>query len=209
MKGIRTRAPWTAGHKNSPKCASARDLAPQHIYLIYDRRGENKPMSTSWNWLLLAAVMLFGMTSAPADHSSSRDEDTIRQMVADAIRQLNQGDLSAISAFWDEDADYVGIDGQFIRNRQGMEVFFAQLLKAGAGTETATIERVRFLNSDIAVVDGSWTLTGAKGQDGRALPVIRGRGCEMVQKKKGHWRFIATREMAVWTPGESLDKRSQ
>jgi len=30
----------------------------------------------------------------------------------------------------------VGIDGQFIRNRQAMEVFFAQLLKAGAGTET-------------------------------------------------------------------------
>jgi uncharacterized protein (TIGR02246 family) len=141
-------------------------------------------MSTSRNWLLLAAIMLFGMSSAPADRSGSRDEDTIRQMVADAIRQLNQGDVSAIRAFWDEDADYVGIDGQFIRNRQAMEVFFAQLLKAGAGTETATIERVRFLSSDLAIVDGSWTLTGAKGQDGKALPVIRGRGCEVVQNRR-------------------------
>jgi uncharacterized protein (TIGR02246 family) len=157
-------------------------------------------MSTSWNWLLLAAVILLGMTSAPADRSPVRDDDTIRQMVGDAVRQLNQGDVSAIRAFWDEDADYVGIDGQFIRNRQAMEVFFAQLLKAGARTETATIERVRFLSSDLAIVDGSWTLRGAKGKGGKALPDIRGRGCEIAQKKKGHWRFIATREMAVWTP---------
>lgn len=157
-------------------------------------------MSKLSNWLLLVAAMSLAMTSAPSDGSTSRDEDTIRQMVADAIRQLNQGDVTAIRAFWDEDADYVGIDGQFIRNRQAMEVFFAQLLKAGAGTETATIERVRFLRSDLAIVDGSWTLTDAKGKDGKALPVIRGRGCEIVQKKKGHWRFIATREMAVWNP---------
>jgi uncharacterized protein (TIGR02246 family) len=157
-------------------------------------------MLTSRNWLLFAAVLWFGMLSASAPAVRSRDEDTIRQMVADAIRQLNQGDVSAIRAFWDDDADYVGIDGQFIRNRQAMEVFFDQLLKAGAGTEIATIERVRFLSSDLAIVDGSWTLAGAKSQDGKALQTIRGRGCEIVQKKKGHWRFIATREMALWTP---------
>jgi len=157
-------------------------------------------MSTSRNWLVFVAVVCFGAMSAPAPAARSSDEDVIRQMVADAIRQLNQGDVSAIRAFWDNDADYVGIDGQFIRNRQAMEVFLAQLLKTGAGTETATIEQVRFLSSDLAIVDGSWTLTGAKSRDGKLLPMIRGRGCEIVQKKKGHWRFVATREMALWTP---------
>jgi hypothetical protein len=43
-----------------------------------------------------------------------------------------------------------------------MRGFFAQLLNAGAGTEAATIEQIRFLTSDIAVVDGSWTIIGAK-----------------------------------------------
>jgi hypothetical protein len=81
-----------------------------------------------------------------------------------------------------------------------MRGFFAQLLNAGAGTEAATIEQIRFLTSDIAVVDGSWTIIGAKDANGNELPLIRGRGCEVVQKKRGRWHFVATREMAVWTP---------
>jgi len=81
-----------------------------------------------------------------------------------------------------------------------MREFFAQLLKAGAGTEVGVIEQIRFLRSDMAVVDGSWTITGAKDANGKALPLLRGRGCEAVQKKRGRWRFVATREMVVRRP---------
>ena len=130
----------------------------------------------------------------------ANDESAIRRMVEDAVARLNQGDLTAIDEFWDENADYVGLDGRFIHGRQAMRDFFAQLLKEGAGTETATIEQVRFLASDLAIVDGSWIITGAKSADGKPLPVIRGQGCEVVQKKRGRWRFVATREMVVWTP---------
>jgi len=152
----------------------------------------------SWNGLLLLLVLCFATAAAPAVRPT--DDDAIRPMVADAIRRLNQGDLTAIREYWDENADYVGIDGQFIHGRQAMEAFFAQLLKAGFGTETGTVEQVRFLASDLAIVDGSWTVTGARGEDGKPLPPIRGRGCEIVQKKRGRWRFVATREMAVRTP---------
>jgi uncharacterized protein (TIGR02246 family) len=155
-------------------------------------------MSLAWNLLVLAALVLLGVVSSPA--ARANDESAIRQMVGDAVRRLNDGDLTAIDQFWDENADYVGIDGQFIHGRQAMREFFTQLLKAGAGTEAATIEQVRFLTSDLAIVDGSWTITGAKDGNGNALPPIRGRGCEIVQKKRGRWRFVATREMVVWTP---------
>jgi len=33
---------------------------------------------------------------------------------------------------------------------------------------------------------------------GKKLPPIKGRGLELVKKKKGHWRFVATREMVMW-----------
>lgn len=155
-------------------------------------------MSSAWNLLLLSTFVLFGLMSSLAP--GTNDESTIRQMVADAVTQLNQGDLKAIDQFWDENADYVGIDGQFIHGREAMRDFFAQLLKAGGGTEAATIEQVRFLASDLAIVDGSWTITGAKDANGKPLPVLRGHGCEIVQKKRGRWRFIATREMVVWKP---------
>jgi hypothetical protein len=62
--------------------------------------------------------VLFGVVNSPVARAS--DESAIRQMVTDAVRRLNQGDLTAIDEFWDEDADYVGIDGQFIHGRQAM-----------------------------------------------------------------------------------------
>jgi uncharacterized protein (TIGR02246 family) len=133
--------------------------------------------------------------------TAQSDEDTIRQMVTDAVRRLNQGDVTAIREFWDVNADYVGIGGQFVQGRQAIEGFFEQMLKAGSlGTETAAIEKVRFLSTILATVDGSWTVTGARDADGKELPPIRGRGFEIVQKKQGKWRFIATREMVVWKP---------
>src|SRR5437879_11347780 len=153
----------------------------------------------SWNGLLLVLVLCLATAAAPSARQT--DRAAIRQIVADAIRRLNQGDLIAIREFWDENADYVGIGGEFIHGRPAMEASFTQLLKAGFGTETGTIEQVRFLASDLAIVDGSWTVTAARGGDGKPLPPIRGRGCEIVQKKRGRWRFVATREMSPRNPG--------
>jgi len=51
---------------------------------------------------------------------------------------------------------------------------------------------------DVAIVDGSWTVTGARDTAGHELSPIKGRGMEVVQKKKGKWRFVATREMVIW-----------
>ncbi len=152
----------------------------------------------SWQRIsLLAVVVCFGMVRAA--HGQS-DEDAIRHMVSDAVRRLNQGDGTAIPDFWDEKADYVGIGGQFIRGRQAIEDFFTRLLKVGSGTETATIEQIRFLSPSLAIVDGSWTITGARDAGGKELAPIYGRGCEIVQKKQRRWRFVATREMVVWNP---------
>ena len=87
-------------------------------------------MSVASNLLVLATFAFFGLVSSPAPSY----ESTIRQMVAYAMRRLNQGDLTAIDEFCDENADYVGIDGQFIQGRPAMRGFFAQLLKTGDGT---------------------------------------------------------------------------
>jgi len=65
------------------------------------------------------------------------------------------------------------------------------------GQQTATIEQIRFITPEIATVDGTWTVTGARDATGQELPPIRGRGFEVVQKKSGRWRFIVTREMVI------------
>jgi hypothetical protein len=86
-----------------------------------------------------------------------------------------------------------------------MEEFLIPMIKAGVGkvTQQSTIERVRFLTPDLAIVDGSWTITGARDAAGKELPPIRGRGVEIAQRKDGQWRFVATREMVIWRSSDS------
>ena len=73
-----------------------------------------------------------------------------------------------------------------------------QMGKSGAGQQTATIEQIRFITPKLATVDGSWTVTGVRDDNGKELPAIKGRGFELVQKKNGSWKFIATREMVIF-----------
>jgi len=55
-----------------------------------------------------------------------------------------------------------------------MRDFFAKLLKSGAGTEVCVIELDRFLRSDMAIVDGSWTITGMKDANGKPRKTAAG-----------------------------------
>jgi hypothetical protein len=81
-----------------------------------------------------------------------------------------------------------------------LQTFFREMAKSGAGQpqQVASVEQIRFITSDLATVDGAWTVSGARGADGKDLPPIHGRGFEVVQKKNGKWRFIVTREMVVF-----------
>ncbi len=129
---------------------------------------------------------------------SATDEKVIHDMVSRAIDRLNKGDVTAIADYWDDDADYVSVDGTLTRGRAQIQALFSKLVKSGVGQQTAFIEQIRFITSEIAAVDGSWTVKGARGTDGKELPPIRGRGFELIRKKGGCWRFIATREMVVF-----------
>ncbi len=129
--------------------------------------------------------------------SPSEDETVIRTMVDQAVKRLNNGDLTAIEEFWDEGADYVGVDGKLIKGRTQIQALFREA--AGkTGQQTAAIEQIRFITPEIATVDGTWTVTGARDATGQELPPIKGRGFEVVQKKSGRWRFILTREMVIF-----------
>jgi hypothetical protein len=111
-----------------------------------------------------------------------------------------QAVFSVIRELWDENADYVGVDGTLTTRGAAIEKLLGHILKANSGkvTQNATIERVRFLAPDMALVDGAWTITGAVDAAGKELPAIKGRGLELVKKTNGHWRFVATREMVIW-----------
>jgi len=146
-----------------------------------------------WSHVAIVAALVGSVQAA----SPGKDETVIRTMVDQAVKRLNKGDLTALEDFWDEGADYVGVDGTLIKGRTQIQALFREV--AGkTGQQTATIEQIRFITPDIATVDGAWTVTGARDATGQELPPIKGRGFEVVQKKSGRWRFILTREMVIF-----------
>jgi uncharacterized protein (TIGR02246 family) len=129
---------------------------------------------------------------------NAESERVIRSMVEESVNRFNRGDLSAVDEFWDEGADYVSVDGRFLKGRTQMAGFFQELMKLGGQQQRATVEQVRFITPELAIVDGSWTVTGARDAEGVELPPIEGRGFELAQQREGRWRFVATREMVIY-----------
>ena len=151
----------------------------------------------SWGYVVPVAFLVC-LGAVPASSTNEEDERTIRGMVDQAVGRLNEGDVSALDDFWDGNADYVGVDGTLIKGRAQMQAFFRKMTESGNGHEVASVEQVRFLTPEVATVDGSWTVTGARGADGKELAPIKGRGFEVAQKRNGKWRFVATREMVIF-----------
>src|SRR2546428_7490217 len=111
--------------------------------------------------ILLLAVSVLAMTyNAPSPQQD--DEREIRGMAEKAISRLNKGDLTVFEDFWAEDADYVGVDGTMLHGRSQIREFFRKLMPPGAPLyqQNSTIEQIRFLTPELAVVDGFWTITG-------------------------------------------------
>ena len=150
--------------------------------------------------VLVYLAMSYTVSSNQPNQPAQGDEQTIRGMVEQAIRRLNKGDLTVFDDFWAEDADYVSVDGRLVTGRSQIQAFFQALTAASAGQaqQASSIERVRFLTPELALVDGSWTVTGARDAAGQELPPIKGRGVEVVQKRTGRWWFVATREMVIF-----------
>ena len=130
-----------------------------------------------WSYigLVVLSVCLGIVHASPSKHESKEDDErTIRSMVEQAILRLNRGDVTAFNDFGDEGADYVGVDGRMTKGRTEIQELFRQMAK-GAGQETGTVEQIRFITPELAMVDGSWTVTGARDASGKELPLIKGR----------------------------------
>jgi uncharacterized protein (TIGR02246 family) len=132
--------------------------------------------------------------------SNQEDERTIREMADQAISRLNKGDLTVFEDFWATDADYISVDGRLISGRDQIQAFFRELVKSsdGQAQQSSSTEQVRFLTPELAIADGSWTVTGARDVAGKELPPIKGKGVEVAQKRDGRWWFVATREMVIF-----------
>jgi uncharacterized protein (TIGR02246 family) len=74
---------------------------------------------------LSAQLALATFTNAQA----KSDEQAIRKLIADFAEAINRGDAKAFSTFFTEDADFVVITGKYLKGRNEIVTYHAELFE--------------------------------------------------------------------------------
>jgi uncharacterized protein (TIGR02246 family) len=142
--------------------------------------------------LLLAAPLVVSAQAIDLVSGGSgraRDEEAIRNVLADFIDAWNRHDAKAFSMVFAEDADFTNVSGVSAHGRSEVEAFHAPRFatKFKDTRQRITEVKIRFIRDDVAAVDARWEMTGAKAPDGRDVP-----------RRKGLLNFVMTRQGERW-----------
>lgn len=99
-------------------------------------------------------------TAAPA----SPDVTAIRGTEATFKKAFDSGDAQAIAAHWTADGEYIDESGKRIQGREAIAKEYAAFFAANPGARiTSHIDRLRVVNADTAIEDGTAKVEAAPG----------------------------------------------
>lgn len=154
-------------------------------------------------WIICAVLFTSGMTAMWAggqNAAQQNDEAGLRKAAESYAAALQAGDLNAVLALWSADADFVNEDGQTIKGREAIGALYKESINEFKnGKVTAKINSIRFLTSDVAVMDGNVEFTGKDGTvDGNHFSAVWTR-------TGGKWTIASARDLPD-TPAEMADR---
>jgi uncharacterized protein (TIGR02246 family) len=127
-------------------------------------------------------------------NNSTAEELAIREAIAAVEAGWNAGDGSRFAAPFADDADYVIVDGRYVKGRQtiaqGHQQIFDTIYRDTHNV--ATVQRIRFLGDDIAVAHVEWQLTFP--QD---TAVRKSMTTMVMAKANGTWSIAAFQNTPV------------
>ena len=138
--------------------------------------------------LVAAGVILASVGLAAQTLASSKDEAAVREVVRRYVNARELKDPAAIEALFTADADQHTTSGEWRRGRAQIVPGTLESSKRNPGTRTITVQAVRFMTSDVAIVDGPYEIAGAGG--------TRRMWATLVLKREADgWRIAAIRNM--------------
>ena len=146
-------------------------------------------------WLLAVMISVAAAVRAEASPARSGDAKAIRQLYAGYDAAWNKGDLRGLAMVWAADADHVEPDGRVIKGRTAIEKDLRQRFATDLkGTRSQqTITAIRLITPDVAVVDASYEVSGARDAQGQSLPALQGHYVDIWVKHDGKWHIVADR----------------
>ncbi len=143
--------------------------------------------------VFLAFVLLLAGATCAKDADK---EQAIRERVNEFTAAWNKHDAPALAAMWTKDGDLIDSAGRVARGqeqvRQMLEEKHATTMKDSTFS-LLSIEKIRFLKSDIAVVDWRDVISGMRAQKGELLLPQKQMVTVVMALKQGKWMFAAIR----------------
>lgn len=147
--------------------------------------------------ILLAACLILLSMGSPAEWLKE-DEGEIRKVVAAYVDAREKMDPEAIGQLFTEDADQLVSSGEWRRGRESVVKGTMASSRSAGGKRTITIETIRMLDRDLAIVDGRYELTGLAGGDSRKMWTT------LILKRAGNrWHIAAIRNMLPAPPAQN------
>ena len=149
--------------------------------------------------LTLSAAAL-GQTSAakPDSQGADGDEAAVRAVVKSVEDAWNAHDGKAFAAPFAADADYVVVNGAYLKGREAIEGGHTHIFSTAykESRNAATIKAVRFLRPDVAVAHVEWNMeVSPGGEKARALNTM------VMTKDGGKWSIAAFHNTPVMSQG--------
>lgn len=160
-----------------------------------------KPLGT---FVVLVAVLACSAAMA-ADPPSNvggmradeKNEEAIRAIYQSFTSAWNRHDPAALAMMWALDGDHVEPDGRHADGRDAvLDLLTKQHDTVFKATELGlTIEDVWFVTGEVALVDGTYTVSGIVAPDGTQIPPRKGNLTSVLLKENGKWWIAADRLM--------------
>lgn len=146
--------------------------------------------------VIVTSLMLVSAMLAQVPVVPDPAEQEIRRMPQDLSSAWGRADARAMAELFAEDGNLVIPSGDFLSGRSAIQNFYRSVFEHGyAGSQAGSeIKRIRVAGA-MAVVDGAWSITGARDAAGAPRPAEQGLFTAVLKKQGGKWYVLALREM--------------
>lgn len=158
------------------------------------------------SWRVMIGGLLLGsafLSSRSAAAQSVADEAAIRARLVAHGQASAAGDARALSEVYADDAELVSSNGSVTTGRQAIDALWQRDVASGTArggrhhVHPLETVRIRFLSTDVALVDVGSRNQGGRDSTGAALPSSETMLLTLWKRTGGTWRVVYQRGMAA------------
>lgn len=127
--------------------------------------------------------------------NKSADESAIRTLIANYVDARERIDPQDTQKLFTENADQLVSTGEWRKGREKLVAGAMQSSRTAQGKRTITVETIRFLNADAAIVDGRYVIEAKEPSNTRRMWATF-----VVTRSGNDWQISAIRNMLPTNP---------